>query len=264
MDRLAIATHETEIAPYVALASRFHVGLEIQAYGYHPDLLDEGWRDLLARHRRVLRSFEGEIALHGAFYDMASGSIDPQVVDLTRRRYLLNLHIAAVLGARHVVFHANFLPFIRRPEYLPDWVRRQVDFWGNLLEEAERLGLVVALENMWEPSPEIIARVLEEVDSPRLGACLDVGHVYLYADSLSFTRWLDRLEGWIVHCHINNHRGQYDEHLPLDAPGGLIDYRVIYPRLHSLPRSPLISLEIEGLENIERSLRFLRSDRIPR
>lgn len=259
MLRLAIATNEIDIAPYVALASERGIGLEIQVYGYRPDLLDRDWRRLVEQHKRLLRGFSGELALHGVFLDMSSASIDRRVVALTRERYMLNLRIATELGATHVVFHANFQPHVRRPDYLPDWTKRQVDFWSQLADQAGRLGITIALENMWEPEPEIIAAILERVASPALAACLDVGHVYLYTDSAPFPSWVGRLHEWVVHCHINNHRGRYDEHLPLDTPDGVIDYAEVLPLLESLPRRPLVCLEMDRLEDLQRSLRYLGS-----
>ncbi|MGB9872435.1 MAG: sugar phosphate isomerase/epimerase family protein [Anaerolineae bacterium] len=255
--RLAIATSRPDIAPYIALARDYSVGIEIQAYGYNPRVLDGDWSSLVEQHRRLLRGFEGEIAFHGAFYDMSSASEDPQIVRVTRQRYLLNLRIAAELGARHVVFHANYLPWIRNARYVRRWTQRQGEFWAEIGAEAEHLGLVVVLENMWEPSPDLIGQILDWVDSPFVKACLDVGHAYLYSDSIPFTGWLARLKDHLAHCHINNHRGVQDEHLPLDAPGGVIDYSLILPLLWSLPSPPLISLEMESLEDLKRSLRFI-------
>jgi sugar phosphate isomerase/epimerase len=255
--RLAIATPRPDIAPYIALARDYGVGIEIQAYGYNPGLLDSDWSSLVEQHRYLLRGFEGEIALHGAFFDMSSASEDPQIVRVTRQRYLLTLQLAVELGARHVVFHANYLPWIRNARYLRQWTQRQVEFWAEIGAEAERLGLVVALENMWEPSPDLIGCILDWVDSPFVTACLDVGHAYLYSDSIPLTGWLDRLKDRLSHCHINNHRGVEDEHLPLDALGGVVDYSYVLPLLWSLPSPPLISLEMESLEDLERSLRFI-------
>lgn len=257
MERLAITAQKRDISQHIALAREHGVGIEIQVYGYDPNLLDDDWRTLLTEHKALLRGFEGEIALHGVFYDMYSASVDQRITALTRERYLLNLHVAAELGACHVVFHANYLPALRHPDYLLDWTRRQADFLGGLVGEAERLGLIIALENMWEPEPGIIAGVLEQVNSPHLAACLDVGHVHLYSDSSPFSAWLTHLGRWLVHCHINNNRGLYDEHLPLDAEDGVIDYQVVLPMLLALPRPPLICLEMESLADLKRSLRYL-------
>jgi sugar phosphate isomerase/epimerase len=257
MNRLAITTRELDISRHVALASQYQTGIELQVYGYNPDLLDGDWRSLVASHREALRGFTGEIALHGAFYDMNSASADSRITALTAERYRASLRVAAELGARHTVFHANYLPFIQHPSYLPEWTRKQVAFWDALTEEARRLGLIIALENMWEPEPDIIAAVLEEVNSPHLRACLDIGHVYLYSNSLPFPDWLKRLGNWVVHVHANNHRGHYDEHLPLDVEGGAIDYSAVLPLLSELPSPPLVSLEMEHTEDLERSLRYL-------
>ena len=86
----------------------------------------------------------------------------------------------------------------------------------------------------------------------------DVGHLYLFADALSRDRWIEQLGHRLIHCHINNHRGFYDDHLPLDFPGGVINYkRDVLPLLRALPNPPSLVLEMDDLEYLERSLRYL-------
>jgi sugar phosphate isomerase/epimerase len=258
LERILLATYQRNIARYVELAQAHSAGLELQVYGYDTDLLDSGWRELVDQHKALLRDFEGELAIHGAFYNLSPASPDRRVVALTRERYILNLDIAAELGARTVVFHTDFLPIVRNPAYRPDWTERQVAFWMPMAEEAARRGVVVALENMWEPEPGIIGDVLDEVDSPYLRACLDVGHVYLFSDYLPLEVWIGRISDRLVHCHMNNHRGFYDEHLPLNFPGGVIDYKKdVLPLLRALPDPPALVLEMDELEYLECSLRFL-------
>lgn len=259
MERLAIATHQRDIAHHVAFAREYGIGIEIQVYGYNPDLLDGDWRHLVALHKEQLRGFEGEIAFHGVFYDMSSASVDPRILSITRDRYLHNLQIAAELGGKHVVFHVNYLHVIRHNAYLEDWSRRQVDFWSELGEQARAWGVLIAVENMWEPNPDVIMDVLDRVDSPWVGACLDVGHAHLYSSpDVPFSAWLERMQSRLIHCHINNNRGKYDEHLPLDAEGGIVDYCTVLPLLRALSPQPLVSLEMEKLDYMARSLEFIR------
>jgi hypothetical protein len=62
----------------------------------------------------------------------------------------------------------------------------------------------------------------------------------------------------MVYCHINNHRGSYDEHLSLDFPGGVIDYNGdVLPLLRALPNPPALTLEMDEIEYLESSLRYL-------
>jgi sugar phosphate isomerase/epimerase len=264
MDRILLATYyHYDITQHYELAQAHGTGLEIQAYGYDTNLLDSDWRQLLDQHKALLRDFEGELAIHGAFIDMSPASPDRRVVELTRERFMRNLDIAAELGARTVVFHTQFLPQAYRPvvsgvDYLIQWTEGQIDFWEPMAEEAAKRDLVIALENMWEPEPDIIGSVLNAVDSPYLGACLDVGHFYLFSDYLPLARWVDRISHRLVHCHINNHRGSYDEHLALDFPGGVIDYKGdVLPLLRSLPNSLALVLEVNEIEQLESSLRYL-------
>jgi sugar phosphate isomerase/epimerase len=258
LKRILLATYQRDIAGHCELAQAHQAGLELQVYGYDTDLLDSGWREMVAVHKALLRDFQGELAIHGAFYNLSPASPDRRIVALTRERYLLNLDIAAELGARNVVFHTDFLPIVRNPVYRPDWTKRQVEFWVPMAEEAAQRGVVVALENMWEPEAGIICDVLDQVDSPHLGACIDVGHVYLFSDYVPLETWIERMSPRLVHCHLNNHRGFFDEHLPIDFPGGVIDYKqAVLPLLNALPNPPALVLEMDELDYLEKSLRYL-------
>jgi len=265
MESILLATYQRDITRHYELAQARGAGLELQVYGYDTDLLDSGWRKVLDQHKALLKDFEGEIAIHGAFLDMSPASADQRVVALTRERFLLNLDIAAELGARNVVFHTQFLPQVYRPviagggpDYRINWTRGQVEFWRGMVEEAASRELVIALENMWEPDPSIIGDVLDQVDSPYISACLDVGHVYLFSDYLPLKTWVDQIGHRLVHCHLNNHRGSYDEHLALDLPGGVIDYdRDVLPLLRALPNTPTLVLEMDEIEYLESSLTYL-------
>ncbi len=263
MERILLGTYQRDITRHCELAQAHGVGLELQVYGYDTDLLDSGWRELLDQHKALLRGFEGDLAIHGAFIDMAPASPDRRIVAVTRERFMLNLDIAAELGARNVVFHAQFLPQVYRPvvdgpDYRYSWTEGQVEFWGPMAEEAAKRGVVIVLENMWEPEPDIIGDILDRVNSPNLGACLDVGHVRLFTDYVPLEMWIERLSHRLVHCHMNNHRGSYDEHLSLDFCGGVIDYkRDVLPLLRALPNQPSLVLEMDDLEYLECSLRYL-------
>jgi len=258
MEHILLATYQKDITPHYELAQAHGAGLELQVYGYDTDLLDSGWRELLDQHKALLQDLDGELAVHGAFRELSPASMDQRIVALTRERYTLNLDIAAELGARHLVFHTDFMPIVRNPAYRPEWAERQVEFWGPMAEEAAKRGVVIVLENMWEPDPDVIGDVLDQVNSPHLCACIDVGHVYLFSDYPPLETWIERVSHRLVHCHMNNHRGFFDEHLPLDLPGGVIDYkRDVLPLLHALPNQPTLVLEMDEVKYLESSLRYL-------
>ena len=170
------------------------------------------------------------------------------------------LSYAADAGAEAVVYHARALPDDSASE---DAQLAETRSLARLSETAERLGIVIALENLAPayPGPELLShspRVLRtlahRIASPALGLCLDVGHANIAAD----LRHADPLEliepaldlTVLFHVHDNHgarRRGpmpasldplRLDLHLP---PGrGTIDWDRIAPVLTRRDGVPLL------------------------
>ena len=56
--------------------------------------------------------------------------------------------------------------------------------------------------------------IVSQVNDPRLGLCLDVGHVNAYS-AISAREWIDRWEGFLSHAHLHNNDGSADTHSAL-------------------------------------------------
>ncbi len=257
MSTILIASNIIDPGEHLQLAQEYQCGLEIGAF-YNPVILHENWRKALDRYKADLGDFPGPYSCHGAFFDLTGSSEDPAIVELSRQRYLLNLDIAAELGAKQVIFHTNFLPMIRTELYRRRWIERNIQFWNDLGAEAAKRNLWIAVENMWDPDPGILRGLMEGLSVPNVGVCLDISHVYLYNYNRPLDQWIEALAPFIIHTHINNTLGVIDEHLALNAPGGLINYRAILPRLTRLPRRPWIILEMDNLTMLQQSLNFTR------
>jgi len=254
MDRVSISCERLSDLPgHAALARARALGLELQEFS-NPALLDGDWRGALREYQAHLDGFAAPITMHGAFIDLISGSPDRRVAAIARERYRQNLEIAHALGARVIDFHANYLPLVDHPSYLPDWEKRQVEFWAPLAEEAAQDGVTLVLENMWEPDPGIISRVLARINSPNLKACLDVGHASLYS-RLPTSVWIKQLGDQLVYAHLHNNHGTTDEHLAFGD--GVIDFPELLDTLRALPQPPMFILELPNLEAIQASLSYL-------
>ena len=257
MTEIFIISRRLDLRAPLELAQRYGCGLEIQTFS-KPDILDGNWQSLVYDYQQLLSSFSGPLAAHGAFFDMMSASIDARVVALTRERYLLNLTIAEELGVTRLVFHTNFLPMIRTEAYRRLWLTGQIQFWQELGLQAAEKGIMLCLENMWDPDPFLLRDLLNMVNMANVRCCLDVSHVYLYGQqSHGITQWLEILGPYIRHVHVNNTLGVIDEHLPLNASGGIVHYAHLLPKLAVLPLNPDIVIEMEELQAIEKSLNFL-------
>jgi sugar phosphate isomerase/epimerase len=98
------------------------------------------------------------------------------------------LSYAAETGARQVVYHARNFPDSPASE---DRQLAETRSLARLAVAAERLGLVIALENLAPvfPGPErlghtplLLRSLAQRISSPALGLCLDLGHAHVVAD----------------------------------------------------------------------------------
>jgi sugar phosphate isomerase/epimerase len=252
-DRVLLSAGPHNLEACVALARERALGLELMAFSF-PDVLDGDWQATVERYRPLLATVPGPIALHGPYMDMSPGSPDRRINQVCMERFQHTIRIANALGARLIVFHANFIAALKSARYRVEWQKRNVDFWGHMAQYACQHDVVIAVENMWEFDPDIIGEVVRQVDHAHLRACLDVGHAYLFSE-MPLEHWLAALFPYIAHLHINNNDDMTDTHQALTD--GALDYRAILPLLRAVPGQPTMTLEMETVDDMRRSLDLL-------
>jgi sugar phosphate isomerase/epimerase len=123
------------------------------------------------------------------------------------------LSYAAEMGASHVVYHAANLPDEPSSE---DGRLAETRALAALAKRAERLGVIIALENLAPvyPGPDalsftpmILRTMAKRISSPAVGLCVDVGHANVVA-ALRRTDPLELIEpvldrAVIFHLHDN-------------------------------------------------------------
>ena len=158
--------------------------------------------------------------------------------------------LAARLGVRRIVVHGGFIPYV----YFPEWyVEQSICFWKEFLADAPD-DLLLAVENVMEPGPEMLVEIARGVDDPRLGLCLDVGHADTVVSKTPPADWLAPMLPDLRHVHLHDNHGALDEHLPLGA--GTIDFA---PILAALAAHPDITITLEN-QDILPSLQYLQAN----
>ena len=72
----------------------------------------------------------------------------------------------------------------------------------------------ICLENVFEETPDMLTDIIKAVNDPRLGMCLDIGHVNAYS-KLAPLKWLEDCAPYIYHYHIHNNSADFDSHSAL-------------------------------------------------
>jgi sugar phosphate isomerase/epimerase len=257
-DNVLLSASRNNVRECITLAQQRGTGVELMAFAF-PDVLDGEWRATLAEYKELVKEIPGDLTLHGPFLDMVSGSPDPRINAVCVARYSHAIRIAAELGAKQVVFHANFIGSLHNTFYREGWHKRNVEFWAPVAEYAEQHEVLVLLENMWEFDPTIITDLLAAVNHASLRACLDVGHAHLFSDKqYTFDYWLRTMEPWLKEIHMNNNNGILDEHHALDWGSGVLKYSQILPKIRATNSDLDLVLEMDLVEDMRDSLHYFR------
>ncbi|TMC07583.1 MAG: sugar phosphate isomerase/epimerase [Chloroflexi bacterium] len=234
-------------------ASSQGLGLEILDLT-DPGVVHDDWQGMLRTYRDALQGFRGRRSIHGPFFDMYLNSADPEVRRVAERAYDRTLRVAEELAADDVIFHSNLLPMIKEDVYVEGWVNRHVEFWRAAVEGTT---LTIALENLWDPVPELLARVVDGVGSARFGLCLDIGHCFNHSP-VPAVDWIRALRDRIKMVHVSDSNGR--DETPLAVRKGAIPWDPICEALATECGQPDVGLEVESLAEMTESLDRMRQD----
>jgi sugar phosphate isomerase/epimerase len=246
--------HES-FSEFVDFARCQRCNLEIATFAYS-NVFDADWQRLLQEHKQKISDFQGKISLHGVFQDVLIHSSDKKIAELSKERVMSTLKVASELKATKVVFHGNFNPLVKEEYYKKNWVERNSSFWSEILD---RYNIKILLENTWEPTPDIFRRLLDQINSPLLKICFDVGHANVYSKT-PIKEWFTSLGHKIPYIHISDNSGEKDQHMEIGK--GKINWQEFSNLVEEYAVHPEIVLELVTLEETKRSLKYLDENSI--
>ncbi len=197
---------------------------------------------------------------------LASGTAPEAVEDLRR-------HIALARDVGATVMRICAGSRRTRPASWAEHRARLLPMLRPLVEEAERQGVVLAIENHIDLLAEELAEIVTEIGSPHLGVCLDTANnLRMFEDPVEVARILAPFTRATHVKNIGARRGAdprsfaFWPSVPLDA--GLVDLEQVLRLLHAAGYDGLLALEIDYLDPaygedeepaIRRSLDWLRA-----
>jgi len=191
--------------------------------------------------------------LHAPFHDMLPGAQDKYILQATRDKLRRCFDLIEIFSPDSVVCHLGYLDCVHSYD-LELWLDNSLETWRELVHIAERQGTPVMFENTYETGPLIHKTLLEALDSPSAGFCLDVGHILAFAHTPWHT-WLASLEKWLGQLHLHDNRGFQDEHLPVGD--GHFEFNELFSYLKTRKLKPIITLEPRSENDLWDSLNAL-------
>ena len=204
------------------IATRSHID-------YHdPSALDEvsNWLTreglrLHSLHAPVMERFEGGRWVSPLSIASPAEAARAQAVRETRAALELAKRTAISVLVVHVGLPESLLsPAVQNSR---DAARRSIE---EIAGCASPLGVRVALEVIPNAlsTAETLVDLVEELDHPDVGVCLDFGHAHMQGDVVDA---VETLSGLLLATHVHDNHGRRDEHLApfegtIDWPGALL------------------------------------------
>ncbi len=232
------------------LAMEYGLGLELAEFCTASNL-DELFHKKDTMVRSKLK-YTDRLTMHGPFSELFPCAVDPMIRGVAARRYRQTIAVAQHYGISKIIFHGGYDPHL----YFPCWYLEQsILFWKDFLSELPD-NMVICLENVLEETPDMLADIIRQVNSPKLRMCLDVGHAHAYS-KCTVHEWVSSCNDVISHFHIHNNDGSWDTHSALNA--GTIDMPTL---LHEIDTNcPQASVTME-LMDAASSIRWLMEQHI--
>ncbi|MDT8444002.1 MAG: sugar phosphate isomerase/epimerase family protein [Desulfuromonadales bacterium] len=237
-----------------SLKSVLDLGLtpEIAIKGPELDCLNE---NLVALVARKLAAAQIRPTVHAPFFDLNPGALDPLIRQVTHQRLIQSLSLAGRLNAHLMVIHPGVDKW-RYPNLELSWLALAKQFFPPLVAQASACGCCLAIENIYEETPDLLVQLVEGINSPWFGHCFDAGHWQLFGKQ-SMGVWLDAITPKLYHLHLHDNHGRADEHLPVGE--GAIDFAPLTLRLAKMSSLPSMTLEAHSLEHLKRSLHQVKA-----
>jgi sugar phosphate isomerase/epimerase len=194
------------------------------------------------------------LTLHAPFMDMNPGAMDPMVRSVTQVRFRQILAVAAILKPRAAVFHGAYDRW-RYSGRKDIWLENSIETWQKVMETATRIGLRVAVENVFDEEPEALQMLIEKIDSPDFGFCFDTGHFNIFS-RVTMEKWFESLGRRLVEVHLHDNDGKADSHWALGQ--GTVDFKKFFSLLNTHVPAPVYTVEVHDKDGIETSLDRVR------
>ncbi len=238
-----------EINKYLELSKKYNLGFEYNEF-FIPDLLDNknNLEDVINKYKSLNRRND---TLHGVFFDIVLDSQDKRISNISYERVESSIAIAKKLNCKGVVFHTNYITWMKDETYRKRWVKLNGDSYLSLIKKYDNIELYI--ENMFDLDPYLLKELMEYINNDRIGVCLDVAHASI--SNIDISIWFKELSKYIKHIHINDNDRIVDSHQELGK--GIIDYKNVYKYIKELKNKPSILIEINDYDKVVNSIKYI-------
>ena len=243
--------------PYSMLIQRIDFAIKNRI---HPEIyfsaedLDACRGKEVKRVAEALHQSELEITFHGPFMDLSPGGVDKRIKEVTLDRLTKVIELALLFKPKTIVFHPGYEKW-KFDGNVELWLKSSLQTWKPLVREAEEMGLCIAIENVFEESPDPLKALLEEINSPHFRFCFDTGHHHVFSKT-PLLPWIETLGKHMTEVHLHDNHREMDEHLPIGE--GNFNFDQFFTLLSRFKLNPIFTIEPHEESHLWRGLEAVK------
>jgi sugar phosphate isomerase/epimerase len=222
---------------------------------FNGEALDSYRKDDLVKINTALRQKGLSITLHAPFMDLSPGGVDAKIKKATIERLNQTLEVAAFFHPQIVIFHPGYNKWFFDGN-VELWLENSLKTWSPIVTKVEKMGIPIALENIFEEEPSSLKKLISAINSPYFNFCFDTGHFNLFS-TVYMNGWFDSLGKYIKEVHLHDNFKKSDDHLPIGD--GEFDFDLFFRLITHYGVDPIYTIEPHEVEHLERSLQACRN-----
>ncbi len=233
------------------LLEKYRFNLELKIFGHDIDNTD--FKTFYNRAEYV-KKLGIKYTFHAPFIDLSPGGFDEKIRKATEERFIKVLDLSVVFEPINIVFHPGFNEIIHG-QFFDLWVEKATITWNNIVDYAEKIGVKISFENIFEKDTRVLEKLLEIADSDIAGICLDVGHHNVFSKK-PVDEYFKKFKNKIFELHIHDNHGDFDWHRAVGD--GNIDFHTVFKLAAQYCPNAIITLEPHDKETLFKSLENTR------
>lgn len=244
-DRLYVATMASDASEMAAV---YGVGLELDQFSWANNIDRE--KEVFEEEIMRMKDITDRMIIHAPYSEVFPCAIDQKIREVSLERLNETYALCRKYGINRMVVHSGFVPTI----YYPGWyLSEAVPFWKSFMKDKPE-SFHIMIENQFESDKDFLPKVCRQINDPRVGLCLDIGHM-LYNGNGVVGEWIRAFSPFCTHVHLHHNDRTWDYHYPLDVEG-TEDMNVVVSLILEELRDATITLEHITAES---SFRWLKA-----
>lgn len=233
-------------------------------------LSDEEQGEYLELVQRIKDEFDVGFTVHAPIIDIHLGSLNRRVRAAALEEIKASLDLARAIDASVVVVHGApgiiTMPIgewskqvYQPPKGERELVDKQEAYLVRAIKDLADYApdILLGVENLVFPhelyrSPEEMQELLRKVNRSNVGVTVDAGHAQVCG--YQATEFINLLNDRVIHVHLHDNHGVWDEHLPLGK--GVVDYVGLIQTLKKQGFQGVVNLEF-SLNNPEQYKEYM-------